>query len=503
MSDNVLQGGVVVLESEHATLRQNVFGNGARLQVGDNGYTPRKVITADNTFQTGPVSPGALPSPAAPPRPPAGPPSSPGSPTPSPPPVAAWNLALAWDYPQHLHPQTQYELHMITTAQGRAVAEDRRVVPLPTSQCPDEAETEGWMTVCARACLAPGDYSLTVRARQAGAWSVYSNVLDLDFTPETRCVSQPDVSGTVTPAQPNETLKPGAVAGGVAVVGGAAAASSRSLSLPALINPACVHWKILGPCLCNPWTPCVRIEYFEPGWLVEVVKRPGTSALPVLSSILQAALSATGIPALGGGGAGNTGGAGHTNLHFSDVHVWTFPQLWPSPCTACAPVNALPVLHYASEMDAASWRTATAPPLPLPALFPVGVWGPKYPRGGKVIHGSAPIAAALAAVRGMDIVRQPVAPPPYSDAHVVVAPTLTTASCLQMASPRLSPCLPPGVPPPLLETAAVSPNGSYVFVFWKKRTCCIDPTIAACGAPGAVLGGHGANMCEVTSVPVP
>ena len=70
-----------------------------------------------------------------------------------------------------------------------------------------------------------------------------------------------------------------------------------------------------------------RSTYWEPGWLVETVKRPGTTTLPGLGDLLTVALDAAGVPPLGGGGAGNATGSGHTNLQYNEVHVYTFPQL--------------------------------------------------------------------------------------------------------------------------------------------------------------------------------
>ena len=46
-----------------------------------------------------------------------------------------------------------------------------------------------------------------------------------------------------------------------------------------LYNPNCVQWAIVGPCYCNLYTPCLLVTYWEPGWLVETVKQPGTTTL--------------------------------------------------------------------------------------------------------------------------------------------------------------------------------------------------------------------------------
>ena len=74
--------------------------------------------------------------------------------------------------------------------------------------------------------------------------------------------------------------------------------------LTTLYNPNCVQWAIVGPCFCNLYTPCVLVTYWEPGWLVETVKQPGTTTLAPMESLMTAAWGALGLPPLGGGGAG-------------------------------------------------------------------------------------------------------------------------------------------------------------------------------------------------------
>ena len=276
--------------------------------------------------------------------------------------------------------------------------------------------------------------------------------------------------------------------------------NSSTPSWTSLVNLQCVSWTMTGLCFCNPTTPCVQVEYWEPGWLVETVKRPGTTSLDLLAPLLHTALAAVGVPPIGGGGAGNASGSGHTNLQYHEVHVYTFPQLLGGPCTGCAPGATPFTLHYASETDPL-WRTAVATPSPLSVLQQIGVWAPLYPRGGKAIHSSEPVGSGIAAVRGMDIAHQPVGTPPNADAHVVLQPTLSTSTCCQLASPTMTPCFPAGTPPLLWETGTVSPRGTYVWIFWRKRSCCVNPAQATCGI--TLIGTHGANGCLLPTPPVP
>jgi len=283
-----------------------------------------------------------------------------------------------------------------------------------------------------------------------------------------------------------------------ALQGGSSSQSTPSFT--DMVNLACVSWKITGPCVCNPSTPCVQVEYWEPGWLVETVKRPGTTSLDLAAPLIHAAFDALGVPPFGGGGAGNASGSGHTNLQYNEVHVITFPQLLGGPCTGCAPGDAPLTLHYASETDPL-WRTAVAIPSPLDLLRSLGVWARLYPRGGKAIHSSEPVGSGIAAARAMDIAFNPIGEPPNNETRVVLQPTGATSSCCQLASPRQTPCFPVGTPPLLWESGTVSPNGTYVWLFWRQRTCCVNPNQATCGI--TLLGGQGANACLIPPLSAP
>ena len=88
------------------------------------------------------------------------------------------------------------------------------------------------------------------------------------------------------------------------------------IRLLAMVNRNCTNFAILGPCFCNQFTPCVIVSYWEPAWMAETVKIPGSTSLgsvvPVITEVLGAVGSA--FP-LGGGGAGVSPGTGQTNLH--------------------------------------------------------------------------------------------------------------------------------------------------------------------------------------------
>jgi hypothetical protein len=263
-------------------------------------------------------------------------------------------------------------------------------------------------------------------------------------------------------------------------------------NLAALPNFGCVQWRITGACMCGPTTPCLVISYWEPAWLVETVKQPGTTALDFLGGLLHAVVGSLGMPSLGGGGAGNATGSGQTNLQYNETHVYTYPQFWGGPCTGCGPGNTSITLHYASEVDPL-WRTATAPQTPVALFPPLGVWAPLFPRGGKAIHSSEPVGSGIAAARGMHIAFMPVGPPPHFDRHVILQRTQGSSTCCQLASPRKTGCFPVGTPPSVWEHFTGSPQGTYAWIFWRRRSCCVPPDQTTCGI--TLLGGYGANTC--------
>jgi hypothetical protein len=431
-----------------------------------------------------------IPRPCDPPRP-----AAPGT----------WgNIWVVWEHDRASRGGLAgYELELVSQQSGRLARQTVPLVPVADATCQEVVQTREpgrWHpdTLCARACLPQGAVTGRAFARyQALTIGRKGPSNEADTTATERCgEGETSPAPAAMPAPPPVSVIAGATA--IATTTGVVTASENGPSLPALLNRQCVDWKIAGPCLCGfPPHPCTQVQYWRPRWLVEVVKRPGSSAIPVLGTVLSAALQAVGMPSMGGGGQGNASGAGHTNLAFSEVHVYSFPDLLGGPCTACAPTNALPVLHYASELDAPVWRTTVAPPLPFAALIPVGVWGTLFPRTGFVIHSSPPIAAALQAVRALNIAFAPATPVPSPEAHVVVTPSGGFSTCMQMASPRPTPCMTIGTPPPMWEMGSVSHTGSYIFLFWERQHCCVEAAMATCGITLPVIGGHGANMCPL------
>jgi hypothetical protein len=264
------------------------------------------------------------------------------------------------------------------------------------------------------------------------------------------------------------------------------------------MNPNCVSFAVVGACYCGQYVPCLIVEYWEPAWLVETVKIPGTTSLDSVAPLMQSVFQALGVPAFGGGGAGNATGTGHTNLQYNEAHVLTFPQYQSGPCDGCSSSNQNSMtVHYVSEADPL-WRTAMGAPGAgglgdLLGLGQLGVWAPLYPRGGKAIHGSEPVGSGIAAARALDIAYRPNGTAASGERHVVLEETRGTSACCQLAQPRLTDCFPVGRHPARWEQRTVSPTGTYTWVFWRKRTCCVEESNMYCGL--AVTGSHGANLC--------
>jgi TraU protein len=402
---------------------------------------------------------------------------------------------FGFNFPLDQFPGTTFVVRGVTQ-QGSAVTQwERPLDPVPAAQCasaPDPARTPGML--CGQLCLDPNDYTLSLSARLGGQRSPETPLIDVDARSTTPCV-------TTTPPPPPPSPIPIPIP--IPPPGGPPPSHWPS-NLLTMINWGCVSWKITGPCLCTPFTPCLSVEYWQPGWLVETVKKPGTSTIPLLGDVLNAVLSAASFLPFGGGGAANATGSGQTNLHFSEAHVYSFPDLG-GPCTGCVPKLDSLVIHYASELDP-RWRIATSLPSPLdllPVFGVIGVWQRMYPRVGFAIHGSPPVASGIAAVRALDIAFNPAGLPPNIEVppRPILSPSGGTSTCMQLASPRPTFCFPAGTPPPLWDNAVVSPFGNYSWIVWRRRSCCVDPSRTTCGITMPGVGGQGANFCLLPSTP--
>lgn len=262
----------------------------------------------------------------------------------------------------------------------------------------------------------------------------------------------------------------------------------------------CVHLEPAGGA-CRRISPPyvgVKMRYWQPVLLVETVKKPGETGINEFKVFTGEPLSRMARQSLGvKTGPIDSVSAGFTDttaIQMNDVHVFGFPltdtfSAIIEPVCEGAPDISSPV-SYLSEMDALEWRTLRneannpmsrltikmAPVCdrmgPATPLLCVGSWGPLYPRGGFTTGASSAVGSALAAFRGVDLASAN----PLSIPHQRVMPLTFIPDILwdrlQMVSPARTTCLRPGENPLVWEEGKTSKNGTYVWVYWRKKECC-------------------------------
>jgi len=303
----------------------------------------------------------------------------------------------------------------------------------------------------------------------------------------------------------------------------AASTAAAQAALSALTGPAgllgrlypdaaCAEQQVIGQCFCGPIVCGVRVRRYVPVAVVETTRAPGDSLL--------------GLPVPGGPFAG---AAASSSLSMTDntaeVHVWSLPDgLVPGlACLTCGPSAAsqpapvvdvaarscgpafavaratqaaavagpwLPMLAYASELDAVNWRTgcrdladprfAAVPPLlacggrsgeaaDTADAGCLGAWGPLRPRQMRDIGPPPMLYSAKTAVRAMSIARDQIGSFPYP---------VDTDGKLQQVYPAASACfrvgqLPLPQLPDVLRPALSSADGRYAWIYWRQATCCV------------------------------
>jgi hypothetical protein len=114
-------------------------------------------------------------------------------------------------------------------------------------------------------------------------------------------------------------------------------------------------------------------------------------------------------------------------------------------------------LLYASEPDPL-WHNDFRDPGNDPRLSMIGLWGPLYPRQGRVFHGSDVVASALLSYRAMDL-----------SAGV-------DEKEIQLGYPTETSCLTPGTDPQSWDynRGKQGTGGKYLWVYWTPVTCCVQ-----------------------------
>lgn len=269
-----------------------------------------------------------------------------------------------------------------------------------------------------------------------------------------------------------------------------------------MVNLNCIDLRVIGVCVKPPGILGIVIMYWEPALLIETVKRPGDtvigSLVPVISSLTQEATSnfastvmGLSIPVSGGSSSAKLTG---TNLQFNEVHVYEFPfrdQIMSSIDMQCP--DKLPAgsfIKYLSELDSLEWRIGAVEALHPKSIASaasgltcagtgaflddlcMGFWGATYPRRGFFTHQSQVVGSAAAAVRAVSISGLL-----GSTAHVVLEPVGFLSSFgsdkLELIYPVSSGCIKIGQNPATWESGKLSFFGKYLWVYWRRRICCI------------------------------
>ena len=272
--------------------------------------------------------------------------------------------------------------------------------------------------------------------------------------------------------------------------------------IPGMISLNCIDLRVIGVCVNPVGIPGIVIMYWEPALLIETVKRPGDTIIeplkPVIADFaaqgtknLMSGVTGLAIPVSSGSNSGKLTGS---NLQFNEVHVYEFPfrdeimAFIDMQCPDKLPTGSF--IKYLSELDSVEWRVGA-----IEALHPksiasaasgltcaatgaflddlcMGFWGATYPRRGFVIHQSEVVGSAIAALRAVSI-----ASLLGSTSHIVLETTGFIPSFesdkLELIYPNPSGCIKIGQHPAIWESGKLSSSGKYLWVYWRRRICCI------------------------------
>ena len=269
-----------------------------------------------------------------------------------------------------------------------------------------------------------------------------------------------------------------------------------------LVNLNCIDLRVIGVCVNPIGIPGIVIMYWEPALLIETVKRPGDTVIESLKPVI-ADFAAQGTKNLMSGAIGlavpvssgsNSGKLSGSNLQFNEVHVYEFPfrdeimSFIHMQCPDKLPTGSF--IKYLSELDSLEWRIGAVEALHPKSIASaasglicaatgaflddlcMGFWGATYPRRGFFTHQSEVVASAVAAVRAVSI-----ASLLGSTSHIVLETTGFIPSFesdkLELIYPNPSGCIKIGQNPISWESGKLSLSGKYLWVYWRRRICCI------------------------------
>jgi hypothetical protein len=269
-----------------------------------------------------------------------------------------------------------------------------------------------------------------------------------------------------------------------------------------LVNLNCIDLRVIGVCVNPIGIPGIVIMYWEPALLIETVKRPGDTVIeslkPVITDFaaqgtknLMSGVIGLAVPISSGSNSGKLSGS---NLQFNEAHVYEFPfrdeimSFIDMQCPDKLPTGSF--IKYLSELDSLEWRIGAVEALHPKSIASaasgltcaatgaflddlcMGFWGATYPRRGFFTHQSEVVASAAAAVRAVSISGLL-----GSTAHVVLEqigffPSFESDK-LELIYPKSSGCIKIGQNPATWESGKLSSSGKYLWVYWRRRICCV------------------------------
>jgi len=269
-----------------------------------------------------------------------------------------------------------------------------------------------------------------------------------------------------------------------------------------LVSWNCIDLRIIGICVKPPGIPGIVISYWEPALLIETVKRPGDTVIeslkPVIADLtaqgaknLTSGLTGLAVPVSSGSNSAKLTG---TNLQFNEAHVYEFPfrgqimSFIDMECPDKLPTGSF--IKYLSELDSLEWRIGAVEALHPKSIASaasgltcaatgaflddlcMGFWGATYPRRGFITHQSEVVGSAAAAIRAVSISSLL-----GSVLHIALETTGFMPSFesdkLELIYPNPSGCIKIGQNPATWESGKLSSSGKYLWVYWRRRICCI------------------------------
>lgn len=272
--------------------------------------------------------------------------------------------------------------------------------------------------------------------------------------------------------------------------------------IPGRLDLSCIDLRVIGVCVKPPGITGIMIMYWEPALLIETVKQPGDTIISPLKTLISD-YAAQGADTLMQGVTGLrvpvSGGSSSlkldaTNLQFNEAHVYEFPfrdqimSFIDMDCPDQLPTGSF--IKYLSELDSLEWRIGAAETLHPKSMASaasslscaatgmllndlcMGSWGAVYPRRGFFTHQSQVVGSAAAVVRAISISGLL-----GSGAHIVLEQTGFRPSFendkLELIYPNPSGCIKIGQNPAIWESEKLSFTGKYLWVYWRRRICCI------------------------------